>query len=124
MKRLIALCFALLLGGCAGDNDGPARVYVVVDHTPATMGAMIITISGGPVSGMASPAGEFTQYTDARGTHVLMAGPLAEGELFSFDIPDASTARAYVATVDQVADGTTYALLDPGVVRLRLVAPE
>lgn len=122
MRTLLAVCFALLAGACAGDTDGPTRLHVILDNGPATAGAMVVTISGGPVSGLSSPGGELTQFTDARGTHVLLAGPLTEGELLSFDIPDASTARAYVATVDQVADGGTYALLDAGVVRLRIIA--
>ncbi len=113
-----------MLGACTGDHDGPTRLYVVIDASPTTAGAMVLTISGGPVSGIAAPGGELTHITDARGTHVLIAGPLVEGELLSFDIPDASAARAYIATVDQVADSRTYALLDAGVVRLRIVAPK
>jgi len=115
MKRLWLLI--PMLAGCAGDATAPP--------TPGTLtirlatpnqndGAVVVVVSGGPVNTVhAAGAFEVARQTDGAGTHVLVVGDLTEGPLVTIDIPDRSRANAYLATLEQVADRTTFALLDP-----------
>jgi hypothetical protein len=44
---------------------------------------------------------------------VLLVGSLDGGVVAVLQIPDVALATRYVIRIDQVADGTTFALLDP-----------
>ncbi|MEP6591539.1 MAG: hypothetical protein ABJC19_10185 [Gemmatimonadota bacterium] len=106
----------MLLAGCGGE--------AVVPPTPGTLvlrlaspgvndGALLVVLSGGPVGAVHPADGlEAVQQTDGAGTHLLLVGNVAEGVLATFDVPDVAHASAYVAAVVQVADRTTFALLD------------
>ena len=116
MKR--ALVMALLLAGCRGDSGlGPTPGILVISLTrPGTTdGAVVLTLSGGPVTAVHAPAGyQITSNSDGAGTHVLLVGDLRTGTVATVEIPDIAQALAYVAAVEQVADRTTFALLDAG----------
>lgn len=116
MKRLTL--FALLaLAGCGGTDPipvtpGELAVQLTAPGTPP--GAMVLTVSGGPVSGITPTNGiEGALSTDADGTHLLLVGSLNGGVVAVLQIPDVALAARYVVRIDQVADGTTFALLDP-----------
>jgi hypothetical protein len=64
---------------------------------------------------------QVARQVDAAGTHVMVIGDINEGALVTFDVPDLSRAAAYVATLEQVADRTTFALLDPASYLLTIV---
>lgn len=112
------------LGACTATDDDPGTLDVVLEASALPEGALVLTISGGAVDRVAAPGGELTTFTDGAGTHVLVTGDLSVGPLLSFDIPEGARAREYVVTVDQVADGATFALIDPGTVRVRIAEPE
>ena len=115
----------MVLAGCGGEAVAPP--------TPGTLGlrlaspgvndgAIVVVLSGGPV-GAVRPAGalEAVQQTDGAGTHLLLVGNVTEGVLATFDVPDIGHASAYVAAVVQVADRTTFALLDAAPYRVTVV---
>lgn len=116
MKQLGLLC-ALALFGCGGADPVPVTpgelaIQLTAPTTPP--GAMVLTVSGGPIAGITPTNGiEGALSTDADGTHVLLVGSLDGGVVAVLKIPDAALARRYVIRIDQVADGTTFALLDP-----------
>ncbi|MBA2293117.1 MAG: hypothetical protein H0W15_11760 [Gemmatimonadales bacterium] len=123
MIRVVAC--ALLLGGlaCAEAPAAPPRPGVLavdVVSTSVPDGALLFTISGGPVDGVTASAATITTRTDESGTHVLVSGPLAAGALVRVAVPDVAAAPAYLVTLEQVADGRTFVLVDPSSVTLRI----
>ena len=46
------------------------------------------------------------------------------GTVANLEVPDVALARNYVITVEQIASSSTFALLDPGQVRIRVVHSE
>lgn len=80
-----------------------------------------MVVSGGAINAV-HPAGdlELALESDGSGTHLLLVGDVAEGVLATVEVPDIAHASAYVATVEQVADRTTFALLDPGSYRVTI----
>jgi hypothetical protein len=116
MKRcLVAL--SLLLAACAGGDAGAARAGTLTLRLAGGTGndgAVLVIVSGGPVSSVdASAAYQVATNTDGAGTHVMVVGNLTAGAIATINVPDASRAPAYVATVVQVSDRTSFALLDP-----------
>ena len=126
MRRFL-VAFALAAAACATDV-APAPVGgllpLVLDAPRDTDGAIIITVSGGPIDSVtAAPGYDITSSTDASGIHLLVVGPLASGTLAQIHVSDLAHAGQYVASVEQIADGTTFALLDPAPYRVRVAAP-
>jgi hypothetical protein len=115
MRRLLAM--TLLLAGCGGtDVPPPTPGELAIQLTTpagAAAGAIVLTISGGVVGSVVPAAGlEDAVTLDASGAHLLLLGAANTGEIAVVRIPDRSLASRYVVRVDQVADGTTFALLD------------
>jgi hypothetical protein len=50
--------------------------------------------------------------TDASGTHIMIVGNISSGVVATLHVADISRASGYVATVEQVADRNSFALLD------------
>lgn len=123
MKRLWLLL--LLLAACHGDAVAPPTpgTLVVMLSTPnQNDGAVVLTISGAQVSAVRAVGSlQLARQVDATGTHVMLVGDITEGALVTFDVPDLSRAAAYVATLEQVADRTTFALLEPVSYHLSIV---
>lgn len=125
MTRRLLLLLTLLSGGCGGDGVAPP--------TPGTLslrlttpnvndGALVIVLSGGPVSAVHAAAGlEVVRQSDAAGNHILLIGDVTEGVVATFDVPDISRATAYVAVVEQVADRNSFSLLDAAPYRIAVV---
>ena len=124
MTRLGLLC-VLALAGCGGTDPVPVTpgelaIQLTAPNTPP--GAMVLTVSGGPISGLTPANGiEGALSTDADGTHLLLVGSLDGGVVAVLQIPDVALAPRYVIRIDQVADGTTFALLDAAQWRASLV---
>lgn len=106
----------LMLAGC-GTTDSvpvtPGELAVQVGATGTPPGAMLLTVSGGPITGVTvAPGLEGALSTNASGTHILLVGAINGGELGILHIPDRTLVTRYVVSIDQVADATTFALLD------------
>lgn len=114
-RRLVGLC--LLLAACAGTDTGASRAGVLtlrLAGATGNEGAVVVIVSGGTVSSVDAPASfQVAANTDGAGTHVMVVGNLAAGAIATITVPDVSLASAYVATVVQAADRTSFALLDP-----------
>ncbi len=121
--RLMALGLIASVSGCGGDDTRtsppPAlagEITLVLSGSGSTDGAVLLRISGGPVEGI-TPVGALT----AEGTPVaggaqfraVVTGPLVNGDVARIRVPDVGAAGEYSVVIEQVADGTTFALLDP-----------
>ncbi len=120
-----SLMGALLLGSfaCAEPPATPPQpgvLAVELVSTGVSDGALIFTVSGGPVEGVTASVATITSRTDETGTHVFVHGLLAPGVVVRVAVPDVASATAYVVTLEQVADGRTFALVDPASVKLRI----
>jgi hypothetical protein len=116
MRRYLA-CVSVLLAACAGGDTGVTRVGALTLRLAGGAGndgAIVVIVSGGAVLSVDASAGyQVATNTDGTGTHVMVVGNLAAGAIATINVPDVSQAPAYVATVVQVADRTSFALLDP-----------
>jgi hypothetical protein len=112
-KRVLALAFVAAVASCDGDElppgpgPGPTGGYLaVVLNTPNNnTGALLITISGGPIDSV--QANQLTLRTAeiAPNQHqVIVAGSLRDASvIFRFWIPDLGTMADYRTTLEQAA---------------------
>lgn len=113
---LLALLGLTLLPSCSGENTAPTAATLTVDlpSSHGDEGAILFTISGGPVDSV--EAAGYTLYSariDPNTRKVVVTGNLSNGALARIRIPDGRQASSYSATVSQVAVRSTYAERDP-----------
>ncbi len=123
MTRRHALLALTIAGvtGCSSEGAGPAAATLSLSlASPAQDdGAVLLTISGGPVDSIESP--EYRLYStpmDASTYRVIIAGPLSSGLVARVHIPDDRRSADYGAVVEQVAARGTYRQQDPAGYRL------
>jgi hypothetical protein len=121
LRRLI-LC--ALLVSCSSGTIGPTAGVLTVKLNPiqGDEGAVMFTVTGGPVDSIESTAAVVhTAALDANTIRVIVAGELSPGTIARIRIGDMSQAANYSATVNQVAARQTYAPRDPTSYSLTLV---
>jgi hypothetical protein len=105
-----------LVCGCASDAAGPVGATLEVSFaTSATDdGAVLFTVSGGPVDSVEAPGYRlYTAEPTSGGLRVVVAGDLRAGTIARIHIADAGKLSLYTATIDQVAARGSYAQRDP-----------
>ena len=115
MKRIAGVLALVAALSCGGDDppSGPSPGELEVRLAgPAGAGAALLIVEGGQIDTI-EPAGYFTASAPYSGTarRVLVAGQNLNGVLVRIRVPDRRT--GYRATVVEIADGTSYQLLDP-----------
>ena len=129
VARLGSLGLLVLLGACGGGNGGPppseaGDLTLSYFQGGPAVGAMLITITGGPVQTVTVPSGQQLQVSfsspSAGTTRIIVTGLLSTGDILTIRIPDVTLATSYVPHVDQVADNVTFSLIDPAVHTLTL----
>jgi hypothetical protein len=114
------LVFACLLGlvplsGCSNSTGPTAGALNVSLSSPNTDdGAVLLTISGGPVDSVEAVG--YALYTAGVGLQtlrVIVTGDIGPGPVARIHIPDSRQASRYSATIGQVAARVTYAQRDP-----------
>ncbi|MGH7594551.1 MAG: hypothetical protein ACRELE_11980 [Gemmatimonadales bacterium] len=115
--RRVALAMLLVVVACSTDaatTVQAGRLALTLTTAGTTDGAIVVLVSGGPVLSVSALAGyQLASNTDALGTHIMIVGNVGSGVLATLQVPDVSRASAYVATVEQVADRSSFGLLDP-----------
>jgi hypothetical protein len=109
------LCLAVAMG-CSNEPVGPTPAVVEVTlSTPVSdAGAMLFTISGGPVEAI-----ERTGYTlyfariDSHTLRAIVTGNLQPGPVARIRIADERQLSRYSATIDQVATPSSYSQRNP-----------
>ena len=120
MKGLQSLFVASILSlvsltGCS-NYTGPASAIlsVTLSSPNGDDGAVLLTISGGPVDSVEAVG--YTVYTARSGTEtvrLIVTGNLGSGPIARIHIPDNRQAAQYSAEIVQVAARKTYAQRDP-----------
>ena len=122
IRRMLGAATLALLASCGGGSDGggppgPVAGDLTVSYVQGSpeAGALLITISGGPVLSVTALGGQQLSYASpyAGTTRIIVAGTLATGDLFKIHVPDIAVSTSYVPRIDQVADKVTFALIDP-----------
>lgn len=119
MRRLItaALLWGLSATGCGDSNQNPSGSGdLFVTYTGnGQAGAILLTISGGPVESVSAIGAQQVSSTSpyANTTKVVILGEVGNGDLLRIRVPDVSVVTQYNVRVDQVADKTSFALIDP-----------
>ena len=109
-KLVFGLAVATAVQGCGDGNSpkaGTLSVVLVVAQQPA--GAVLLTISGGPITSI-SPSGSYHLYDgrQSRTSHnVLLTGNILSGNLATVTVPDVGRASDYDVTIVQAAAPAT-----------------
>lgn len=118
--RIAALGATLLaIASCGGDKSPtepsgpvPGVLNVALTTPNADDGALLLTISGGPVVSVEPASAAYQVYTftpDTTNVRVLVSGDIAAGALLRIHIADSRRAASYHATIAQAASRTTFA---------------
>ncbi|HYF40440.1 MAG TPA: hypothetical protein VD930_12175 [Gemmatimonadales bacterium] len=110
---LIALA---LVSACSSEPAAPVAAVLEVNFaTSATDdGAVLFTVSGGPVDSVEAPGYRlYTAQTGPTSMRVVVAGDLRAGTIARIHIADSRKLSQYSATIDQVAARGSYLQRDP-----------
>jgi hypothetical protein len=120
-KRVLALLFAAAVASCDGDElppgppepTGPGFLAVVLDSPNSNTGALLVTISGGPIDSVQANQLTFRTAEIATNQHqVIVAGSVRDASvIFRFWIPDLGDMADYRATLEQAAARGLYTQL-------------
>lgn len=119
MRPLIAAALLLSLSavGCGDSSQTPSGAGdLFVAYTGnGQAAAILLTISGGPVESVSAVGTQQVSSTSpyANTTKVVILGEAGNGDLLKIHVPDVSAVTQYSVVVDQVADNTSFALIDP-----------
>lgn len=105
-----------LIGACSSNSTGPVPATLEVSFATSASddGAVLFTVTGGPVDSVEAPGYRlYTAETSPSSTRVVVAGDLREGIIARIHIADASKLPQYSATIDQVAARGSYVQRDP-----------
>jgi hypothetical protein len=121
---ILASLLALLLVTSCSNNTGPTAAALSLSlSTPNDNdGAVLLTITGGPVDSVEATA--FTVYTakqDPETLRLIVTGNLGAGPIARIHIPDGRQASRYSARISQVASRLTYAPRNPNSYSARLL---
>jgi hypothetical protein len=116
--QALALGVVVMLGSCGGDElpsgpppppSGPGFLQVLLQTPRSNDGALLITLSGGPLDSLqvsqttllAAPPG-------ANDQRVIIAGDVRAGAVLRFWVPERANVANYRAVLDQVATRSDY----------------
>jgi hypothetical protein len=111
-----ALMLSVLLSSCSG-GTGPTSgiLNVKLSSLRGDDGAVLFTITGGPVESVEAVSGiVHSAQIDANTLRVVITGNLSAGAIARVRIADLTQASHYSAAVNQVAARSTYLQRDPG----------
>jgi hypothetical protein len=111
-----ALMLSVLLFSCSsGTGPTAGSLNVKLSSLRGDDGAVLFTITGGPVESVEAVSGTVhSVQIDANTLRVVITGKLSAGAIARVRIADVTQASRYTAAVNQVAARSTYVPRDPG----------
>jgi hypothetical protein len=111
-----ALMLCVLLFSCSsGTGPTSGTLNVQLSSLRGDDGAVLFTITGGPVESVEAVSGTVrSAQVNANTLRVVITGNLSAGTIARVRIADASQASRYSIAVNQVAARSTYVARDPG----------
>jgi hypothetical protein len=124
--RHVAYALAVLaaLVGCSHDDIGPTAgtLNLTLASPNSDDGAVLFTISGGPVDSLTAPGQQiYTSRLDSNTLRVILIGPLQAGTVARVYLPDVRLASNYSAAVNQAAARSSYAQRNPAAYSVNLL---
>lgn len=118
MRRMLAAAWLGLLAACGGDHPvAPVAGQLTLSFSSpvGTDGALLVLISGGPVTSVTSLNGYQVASASAGTnlTRIVITGNLVPGDVARLAIPNVDVTASYSARVEAAADRSTFALADP-----------
>jgi hypothetical protein len=111
-----AVMLSVLLCSCSS-GTGPTSgiLNVKLNSLRGDDGAVLFTITGGPVESVEAVSGiVHSAQIDANTLRVVITGNLSPGAIARVRVADLTQASRYSAAVNQVASRSTYVQRDPG----------
>jgi hypothetical protein len=103
------------LASCSHDISGPTSGTLTVNLASPNSddGAVLFTVSGGPIDSVASPGHQiYSARLDSKTLRLIVTGDVASGTIATIYLADMRLASSYSATVNQVAARGSYAQHD------------
>jgi hypothetical protein len=116
--RAFALIVVVMLAGCENEElppgpsppSGPGFLQVLLETPRTNDGALLITLSGGPLDSLrvAPSATLLTAPPGVNDQQVIIAGDVRAGVVLRFWVPERTNVLGYRAVLDQVATRGDY----------------
>jgi hypothetical protein len=119
----LALTLSVFLLSCSSGSTGPTSgiLNVNLSSLHGDEGAVLFTITGGPVESVEAVSGiDYSAQLDANTLRVVVTGNLSSETIARVRIADMTQVSRYLAAVNQVAARSTYAVRDPGLYSITL----
>jgi hypothetical protein len=113
----------ILLAACSGGTGPTAGTLSVSLSTPhLDDGAVLLTISGGPVDSVEAAGHRvYSSQPDANTLRLILAGALGSGTVALIHVPDTRQVARYTLVLSQAAARSTYAQRDPALYTVSLL---
>jgi hypothetical protein len=115
LGSLLLAGVSALVVACSHDSIEPTAGALTVNLASPNSddGAVLFTVSGGPIDSVASPGHQiYSARLDSNTLRLIVTGELASGTLATIYLADMHLASNYTATVNQVAARGSYAQHD------------
>jgi len=118
-RRLFPLLALVASVPACGDGgqppSGAGDLLVAYSSGSPDAGAMVLTITGGVVENVTPVGNQQVSFSKPypTTTRVVVIGALTTGDVLRIRVPDVSQTNGYTVRADQVADNTTFALINP-----------
>ncbi len=117
--RALALGVVVMLAGCDGEDlppgpppppSGPGFLQVLLETPRTNDGALLITLSGGPLDSLrvTQTTTLLTAPPGVNDQQVIIAGDVRAGVVLRFWVPERTNVLGYRAVLDQVATRNDY----------------
>jgi hypothetical protein len=116
LRRLLPLALTAALTTCSGTEPaGPGWLDVRLVSPATDDGGVMFAVRGAPIDSVRSPFPDlYTHRVGASEWEILVLGDVSSAVVARLWVPDLDAAASYVATVEQVASGVTFAQRAPG----------